>query len=114
MLHQGPTEMVHHLENPVRQPWSELLTVLERELSIPVRPRVTFPGWLERLADRADVVPDLMDFLESHFLHMSGGSLVLDMQHSLALSPTLRSSASVRFDTVKLYLDFWRQKGFLQ
>ena len=55
-----------------------------------------------------------MEFLERHFLHMSGGSLVLGMRRSLAVSPTLRSSGSVRFDTVKLYLDFWRQKGFLQ
>ena len=88
--------------------------MLENNLSIPVRQRVSFPEWLERVAARADAVPDLMEFLESHFLHMSGGSLVLDMSRSLALSPTLRSSGSVRFDTVKLYLDFWRQKGFLK
>ena len=91
-----------------------MCTVLKNNLLTPVIKRISFQEQLERVVRSADTVPDLMKFLESYFLHMSGGSLVLDMKRSLALSRTLRSSGSVRFDTVKLYLDFWRQKGFLK
>lgn len=114
MFHQRPIELVYHLENPTRQPWSEMCTVLENELTIPMKQRLDFREWLRRVAVRADAVPDLMDFLEDHFLHMSGANLNLNMRHSLASSQTLRFSGSVRFDTVKLYLGFWRQRGFLK
>jgi len=107
------TEPVYHIENPIRQPWSDLCTIIETNLSIPAKRRLPFQEWLDQVSAHGDGVPDLLEFLREHFLHMSSGSLVLETSKSLAISPTLRSSGSVRFDTIELYLEFWRRQGFL-
>lgn len=58
MLSHELTALVYHLENPIRQPWSELCTLLENELSIPFKQRIPFQEWLDRVADRGDAVLD--------------------------------------------------------
>lgn len=107
------TNQVYHLENPTRQPWSDVCSVIENCLHLPVRRRLDYQEWLARIAARCDSVPDLLEFLQDHFLHMSSGRLILDMRNTLAISPALRSTGSVRIDTVELYLEFWKKKGHL-
>lgn len=114
LLNSKPPKLVYHLENPFRQPWSDLCAVLETNLSIPMRQRLPFQKWLDKVAARGDTVPDLLEFFRDHFLHLSTGGLVLDTQESLAISPTPRSSGSVRFDTIGSYLSFWKGMGFLR
>ncbi|KAL9583819.1 MAG: hypothetical protein Q9212_002492, partial [Teloschistes hypoglaucus] len=83
LFNSKPPELVYHLENPIRQPWPDVCTVLEANLSIPIRQRLPFQKWLDMVAAHDDTASDLLEFLRDHFLHMSAGSLVLDTKAKL-------------------------------
>lgn len=108
-------QLYHHLENPTRQPWSDICTVIENSLHLPTpitsrrRRRLDYREWLARI----DAGSDLLEFLKDHFLHMSSGDLVLDVRNTLAVSRTLRSTGAVKIETVGLYLEFWRERGLI-
>lgn len=72
-----------------------------------------FQEWLDSMLAAKGGSQSLKDFFQNHFLHMSSGNLVLDTTAARKVSPTLISSGAVDIATVQLYLDFWRQSGFL-
>ena len=114
MLGSQPLELVYHLENPIRQPWADMCTVMERNLSLEAVQRLSFEDWLNKVAASNENPPDLLDFFQNHFLHMSSGSLILDTTLARKASSTLRSTGSVDIGTIGLYLDHWRRTGFLK
>ena len=114
MLGSQPLELVYHLENPIRQPWPDMCTVIERSLSLETAQRMPFEDWLNKVAASNENSQDLLDFFQNHFLHMSSGSLVLDTTLARKASSTLRSTGSVDIRTVGLYLDHWRRTEFLK
>ena len=113
LLRSEPRNLVYHLENPVRQSWADVCSILERKLNLPLRSRLPFKEWLARVATNENHPTDLMEFYSKYFLNMSGGGLVLDTTNCRALSPTLRSTGAIGPNEIELYLDFWHRKGFL-
>lgn len=131
LLHPAPAlEPVYHVENPVRQPWGELLDVLAAALARrsqgPVRllQRIPLDEWLRRVRDwphRQQGTPDganpaylLVDFLHHHFLRMSCGGLLLSTVKARAHSPTLAGVGPVDSTTVNMYVQGWKTTGFLE
>lgn len=106
--------LVYHLENPVRRPWQDICTVLERELSLQPNSRLAFAIWLEKFSKTEDVSQDLMDFFQNHFLRMSGGALILDTKEARKVSHSLRSSGDVSHSTIQNYVKFWQSIGLLR
>ncbi len=113
LLGPGPRQLVYHLENPVRQSWPDMCTVMERHLSLNSSSRLPFKDWLRKFSETKEASQDLMEFFENYFLHMSSGSLVLDTKATRIVSCTLRSTGDVDHNTVGKYLEFWRGTGYL-
>ena len=114
MLGSQPLELVYHLENPIRQSWPDMCTVIEHNLSLETVLRMPFKDWLDKVATSNETSQDLIDFFRNHFLHMSSGSLILDTTLARKASSTLRSTGSVDIRTIGLYLDHWRRTRFLK
>lgn len=105
--------MVYHVENPVRQSWTDLCTILEYNLGMPPKSRLPFSIWLDRVSHLEESPSDLMDFFKNDFLQMSGGKTILDSKECRECSPTLKSAGAVGPNEIGLYISFWRQCGYL-
>ncbi|KAL2015183.1 hypothetical protein VTK56DRAFT_6090 [Thermocarpiscus australiensis] len=110
---------VYHIDNPVRQPWEELLPVVGRELGVPPQNVVAFAQWVRRVRRFPGAVEDnpaarLIDFLDDNFVRMSCGGLLLETRNTCMHSPTLRAVGPVSEELVKRYVDWWKRAGFLQ
>jgi hypothetical protein len=110
---------VYHIDNPVRQPWEELLPVVARELGVPPQGVVAFGQWVRRVRRFPGAVDDnpaarLVDFLDDNFVRMSCGGLLLETKNTCMHSPTLSAVGPVSDGLVKKYVDWWKQAGFLQ
>lgn len=109
---------VYHIENPVRQPWAQMIQTLARELEVPLHNIVPYEQWLDKVRSSDAPMADnpakqLMSFWETHFLRMSTGPLILDTKHSREHSRSMRESGPVKEDLVKLYIRRWELCGFL-
>ena len=106
--------LVAHVENPVRQSWTDVCSVLEYHLGIPPRSRLPYSEWLDKVSKLDRSPSDLMGFFEHDFQQMAGGSVILDTKECRERSPTLRSAGAIGPDLVGLYLSSWRRYGFLE
>ncbi|KAL8861119.1 MAG: hypothetical protein Q9178_002333 [Gyalolechia marmorata] len=113
LLGPGTQGLVYHVENPVRQSWTDVCTVLEYNLGIAPRSRLPYWEWLEKVSKLEESPADLMDFLRNDFLQMSGGSMILDTKECRVRSRTLSSAGAVKPSEIGLYLSFWRRCGYL-
>lgn len=109
---------VYHIDNPVRQPWGSILSVLADELAIPPENIVPFGEWAHRVRTFPGSVDDnpaarLVDFLDDNFVRMSCGGMLLETKNLCEHSATMRSVRAVSQETVKRYLEWWKLKGFL-
>lgn len=111
LLRCEPRDLVYHLENPVRQAWPEVCSIVEYNLGLPSKSRLPFSEWLEQISKLDGSPSDLMDFFRNDFLHMSGGGLVLDTRKCLKVSPNLRSAGAVGPKEIERYVAFWRKSG---
>ena len=118
LLDPAHPRMVHHIENPVRQPWHELLGHLSAHLGLPTIP---YKEWLSRMETTADSekgppnpAKKLKEFFEEDFLHMSCGSVVMSTTSATSVSAALRSATPVSLETLLLYIEQWRRAGFLE
>lgn len=105
--------LVYHLENPIRQSWPDLCTVLEHELSLKRENRMPFKTWLDKYMKTEEVSEDLVDFFQNWFLKMSGGALILDTQEACRVSHSLRSTGDVNHNIVRKYVQFWQSTKFI-
>ncbi|RDH27595.1 hypothetical protein BDQ94DRAFT_175511 [Aspergillus welwitschiae] len=117
LLDTAHLRMVYHVENPVRQPWCELLGYLSAHLGLPIIP---YKEWLSRMETNGDTVTgspnpakNLRDFFKNDFLHMSCGSVVMSTTSTTSVSAALRSAGPVSPGTLLLYIEQWRRTGFL-
>lgn len=101
-----------HLENPVRQPWADMCTIIERQLGISSK-RIPYSDWLHEALKTGGELENLEEFFRDYFVGMSGGSLVLSTDAARSVSSTLRSVGAVNMDTVKGYLISWKRGGLL-
>ncbi|RAL03538.1 uncharacterized protein BO80DRAFT_500327 [Aspergillus ibericus CBS 121593] len=96
LLDTAPLRIVYHLENPVRQPWSELLNPLSAHLGLPIIP---YKEWLRQMeiheTGSSNPARNLKEFFEIDFLHMSCGSVVMSTTSTTSVSAALRSATPV-------------------
>ena len=114
MLSRPPLELVYHLENPIRQPWHEVLVILAEELGLDGNASISMDKWLASIKTLTEDVAStdlLIDFFEKDFQHMSGGGVVLDTRVSRAVSPTLQQADVVRDELVATYVKQWKCQG---
>jgi hypothetical protein len=115
----GRAYPIYHVENPVRQPWREMIRVLADALDIPRGNIVAFDEWVGRVrrfpgsVEMDNPAGSLVEFLDRHFVRMSCGGLVLDTARSREQSETLRSVEAVSDELVKKYICAWKEVGFL-
>jgi hypothetical protein len=118
----GDSNGVYHIDNPVRQPWNRMLPLLASELGIPEKNIIPFQEWIRRVrsfptgaAPGCDLNPAkrLVDFLETDFLRMSCGGVLLATERSQKDSNVMRSVRSVDDTTVRKYISSWKARGFL-
>ncbi|KAJ2988141.1 hypothetical protein NUW58_g4130 [Xylaria curta] len=122
-----PSFLVYHIDNPIRQPWEQTLSALAAAMNIPNH-TIPLEEWIQRVKDYTNTHAQergrehegdnpailLVDFLEDNFVRMSCGGLLLDTTHSREHSLTLAACGPVGDDLVRLYVDSWREIGFLR
>ena len=105
---------VYHIENPVGQSWRDMNTILADALKI--SNVIPFADWVERVRaapQRNNPAATLLDFLDSNYLRMSCGGLVLDVKKTLEHSETLSAVGPVSEEVVRKYIHIWKEIGFL-
>lgn len=120
LLGDQPAYPIYHIENPIRQAWPEMISILSDALEIPRENLVTYHEWLRRirqfppsLAVSENPASRLSDFFETDFLRMSCGGLILDTTHSREHSATLRRCGAIDRVLVLGYVRTWKETGFL-
>ncbi|KAI1752885.1 putative polyketide synthase [Xylaria castorea] len=109
---------VYHVENPVRQPWSEVISVLANSFGIPPSGIIPFQDWLDRVrgfdgSEMENPAARIVDFLANDFERMSCGGLVLSLSNTLKYSQTLRQVVPIDEDTLRRYIRAWKLRRFL-
>ncbi|KAL9069423.1 MAG: hypothetical protein Q9157_006161 [Trypethelium eluteriae] len=105
---------IYHIENPIGQPWHEMNATLSAALNIPNL--IPFEEWVERVRAaprRNNPATTLLDFLDSNYLRMSCGGLVLDVKKTLEHSKTLGTVGPVDEEVTRRYIHIWKEIGFL-
>ena len=111
---------IYHIDNPVGQPWRDMVTVLSDALDIPQRNVLPFNEWVERVRNFPGSIESdnpaakLVDFLDNNFIRMSCGGLLLDTAKSREHSKTLTNVGPVSEEVVRKYVQAWKDMGFLR
>ncbi|KAK8116960.1 uncharacterized protein PG998_005241 [Apiospora kogelbergensis] len=108
---------VLHLENPTRQPWSDMMGYVSKELGLP-EPITAFDEWLESVISRGSndedyPVQQLYLFFKSYFQTAACGRVVLDTQVAARLSNQLRGFGALDEPVVRKYVEHWKKTGYL-
>ncbi|KAL2810527.1 hypothetical protein BJX63DRAFT_434174 [Aspergillus granulosus] len=109
---------IYHIDNPVRQPWREMIPVLGQSLGVPRDRIIPFADWVQRVRSFAGSEVDnpairLIEFLDSNFLRMSCGGLLLETTKAREHSRTLAQEGPVSEDVARRYVKAWKEMGFL-
>lgn len=110
---------IYHIDNPVRQPWGDMIPVLADALDIPRNNVIPFGEWVKRVRNFPGSVEldnpaaKLIEFLDGNFIRMSCGGLLLDTTKSRKHSKTLANVGPVGEDTARNYVQAWKEMGFL-
>ena len=117
---EGATESypVYHVDNPVGQPWKQLVSILAEALEIPAHGIVSFEEWIRRvrssaLGPKENPAAMALGFLQDHFERMACGGIVLDTVRSSEHSETMAAEGPVSAEVVKAYVRSWKEMGFL-
>ncbi|KAI1452552.1 hypothetical protein F4805DRAFT_462631 [Annulohypoxylon moriforme] len=118
-LNQKANGPIYHIDNPIGQPWEEMVGTLAEELDIPGENILPFAEWIRKVR-RSPLVTEtenpslkLVDFLDKHFVHMSCGGIILGTAKTRERSSTLAAQSPVCADTARRYLRAWKKIGFL-
>lgn len=114
--HNEPV-LVCHLENPMRQAWSDCLQVVSAEIGLSDAERVPFRDWLNevRFASTEDnPASRLIEFLERDFSHMSCGTVALNTKMMKAFCPSVAEFSTLSLATIRGYISYWRESGYLR
>lgn len=110
---------IYHIENPKRQSWRDMIAVFADLLHLPRGKIIPFDEWIRRVRDSSSVSvsenPAIMlsDFFDTDFMRMSSGGVIMNTDHSVEHSATLRDMRPVSRDIVAKYVQRWRDDGFL-
>ncbi|CAG8883007.1 unnamed protein product [Penicillium egyptiacum] len=110
--------MAYHLENPVRQSWSDVLVTLGSQLDI--SQFLPFNDWLDRVVKLGskggpgqNPVLKLDEFFRRDFRRMACGSVIMATDEARKRSETLRQVDAVPEDVIASYVQYWRTSGYL-
>jgi hypothetical protein len=117
LLSDQPPCPIYHIDNPVQQPWREMIAILGEALHVPATNFLPFREWLARvrrspLSGEDNPAGKLIDFLDDHFLRMSCGGLILDTAKACQHSPTLAAVGPVSKEVARKYVKAWEEMGF--
>ncbi|KAF7562622.1 hypothetical protein G7046_g1521 [Stylonectria norvegica] len=117
-LGTGDLPIAQHLENPIRQSWNDVITSIGRQLNLP-KAEVSFEEWLDKVAsaeghDEDIPVKKLHGFFKQSFAIVACGQVILDTAVARKSSSTLRNLTIVDEATLKAYLDYWKEIGYLK
>ena len=110
---------IYHIDNPVQQPWREMIVTLADALKVPTANILPFHEWGSKvrrspLSIETDNPADkLIDFLDDHFLRMSCGGLILDTKRACEHSKALAAVGPVSAEVARKYVKAWEDMGFL-
>lgn len=119
LLADNTPHPIYHIDNPVRQPWGDMIPVLADALDIPRKNVIPFDEWVKRVrnfpgsVDLDNPAAKLIGFLEGDFIRMACGELLLDTTNSRQHSKTLANVGPVSEDTARKYIQAWKKMGFL-
>lgn len=111
---------IYHIENPIRQPWSEIVCLLADTLDIPRASIVPFDVWMRRVhhftgsTESNNPAKMLLEFFRDHFRRMSCGGLILDTNNSRKDSQTLANAQPIDPALAAKYIAQWKDSGFLR
>lgn len=94
--------------------------MLGEALGIPNTNRVPYADWIALVKNYPGPVGNenpaglIIDFLETHFVRMSCGGLVLDTTHAAEHSPTIANQRPVDSHLVQNYIQSLKELGFLE
>jgi hypothetical protein len=112
--------LVYHLENPIRQPWHDIVVTIAQQLGLGQAPLLSFHEWIERVRavpedeDAENPCKALLGFFESDFERMDCGGVVLDTAATQAISSTMLNMDIVSEELVVSYVRNWKVTGFLK
>ena len=107
---------IYHIDNPVRQSWSEMVPLLANMIGVDV---IDFGEWIKRVrsyegpAEWENPAAKLVDFFDQDYTRMSCGGLLLDTSHTLEHSETLRAVGPVTDNETRKFIESWKAAGFL-
>lgn len=92
--------------------------MLAQELGITPENIIPFQEWLNRVRKWPDLTENptlrIDAFLDDHFIRMACGGLVLDTERTREHSAHLRKLGEIGPESVRKYVQYWRQTGFLK
>ncbi|KAF2836625.1 acetyl-CoA synthetase-like protein [Patellaria atrata CBS 101060] len=112
LLHKAtPKTLYYHLENPIRQSFADLGTIVVKELNLKDG-KIPFEIWLTRVTE---VMGDasLIEFFRKDFRSLANGEIKLDTGRTRGVSRSLRSANGLGKDLITEYIQRWREMGFL-
>lgn len=119
VLAENRPHPIYHIDNPVRQPWREMIPVLADALDIPRTNAIPFQEWVQRVRDFPALVESdnpaarLIDFLDENFLRMSCGGLLLETTKAREHSRTMREVTPVSEEVARKFVRAWKEIRFL-
>lgn len=114
ILSDHPLYPIYQVENPVGQPWREMNAILSDALKIPNL--IPFDEWVDRVRkapQKSNPAATLLEFLDSNYLRMSYGGLVLDTKKAVEHSKTLAAVGPMSEEVVRKYVHIWKEIGFI-
>ena len=114
---QQQQQLIYHVENPMRQPWADVMPVIASSLSIPEERIVALPEWVQRLKDatKNEGIEDtaLVEFFDRSLEYMACGGVVMDTSEARKRSETMRSMEELSEEVLVSYFDSWKERGVL-
>jgi acyl transferase domain-containing protein/thioester reductase-like protein/acyl carrier protein/SAM-dependent methyltransferase len=118
LMSSDASNFTYHIDNPSRQPWKDMISILASELQIPSANILPYDQWIDRVKRFRSSTKDnpalqLIDFFNNYFVPMSCGGLMLDTRKTSEVSETLRNMKPIGSNLVREYIRAWKQSGFL-
>jgi acyl transferase domain-containing protein/thioester reductase-like protein/acyl carrier protein len=116
---------IYNIDNPGRTPWRDMMTVLADALRLdPSKAIISWADWVQRVREHGLRVSSdvgsaenpaflLIDFLEANFERISCGGLLLETCHTREHSSTMRGVKPFSHELARLFVQKWRDMGFI-
>lgn len=117
LLMEDTPSLVVHVENPVRQAWSDLMSIIGKELGI--SKSIAFDEWLEKVdSQKRDIdeypAKKLSEFFKHQFRIAACGTIIMGTDVARQYSSKLRDLTALDEAIVTGYIRYWRETGYLK